>query len=535
MTSGPEFRRTLCGGARAFFPPGRPPVLSPRGAVAASHPLASAEALLALQNGGSAADAAIAAAAVLCVAEPHMTGIGGDAFALIHDPKAPQSPDSPDSPDGAPLALDGSGWLPAGFSAPPGGVIPQTSPLAVTVPGAVAAWEKLHQRFGKLPWPDLLAPAVRLARAGIPVAPRVARDWRRESARVEADADAAAVLLADGRPFRAGETWRNPRLADSLRAIAEDGAAAFYRGAIVRDIIAKLRALGGAHAEGDFAEYHDTGAQSRAPASAPYRRWTVWECPPSGQGLAALLMLRAMEARDFAGMNPTRRTAAFAEICARAYAWRDAEIGDDAPRGDFSAILESALRERFPAEHRDTIYLAAADSSGLVVSFINSLFHPFGGGLLAPRSGILLHNRGAAFSPGAGSGANAPGPRKRPLHTIIPGMARSPEGDILAFGVMGGQYQAAGHAWFLSNLLDGGMDLQAALDAPRLFAYSPNGRTVQLEPGFSLAARAGLAAAGWDFADLSEPLGGGQAVLRFADGLVLSASDARKDGAALGF
>ena len=540
-----------------IFPPGRRPVRSSHGAVATSHPLASAEALTVLQNGGSAADAAVAAAGVLCVAEPHMTGVGGDAFALARPPDGGGG----GIDESNPIALDGSGWLPAGFSLPgpgpdsdpgPNGSglskIPETSPLAVTVPGAVAAWEKLHRRFGRLPWREVLAPAIRCAREGVPVAPRVARDWRREIARVESDPDAKKLFLKDGKSFEAGEIFSNPRLAESLEEIAQGGAKAFYCGGAARDIVAKLNALGGAHAAADFADFHADGARWRAAAAADYRGWTVWECPPSGQGLAALLMLRAMAARDFAKMNPARRVAAFAEICARAYEWRDAAVGDDSPRGDFSRILESALREKFPAEknsaekfptekipaeHRDTICLAAADSSGLAVSFINSLFHPFGGGIVAPQSGILLHNRGAAFSPS--SAVNAPGPRKRPLHTIIPGMARSPHGDILSFGVMGGNYQAAGHAWLLMNLLDCGMDLQAALDAPRIFAPSPQNRRAQVEPGFSESERSALAEAGWNLVDSSEPLGGGQAVLRFADGTFLSASDSRKDGVALGF
>ena len=464
MTS--KFKTRLCGGSRRFFPPGRPPVVSANGATATSHPLASAEALEALKNGGSAADAAIAAAAILCVAEPHMTGIGGDAFALVGGKNMGDNP----------AALDGSGWLPAGFRLQSGGVA-ETSPQAVTVPGAVAAWEKLHRRFGKLAWRDLLAPAVRAAREGVPLAPRVARDWKSESARTLADEDARKIFLPNGHPPQVGDLHRNPALADALEDVAQNGAAAFYQGGIARDIVSKLRALGGAHAESDFADYYESGARWREPAATEYRGWKIWECPPSGQGLTALLMLRAMRGRNFAAMPPAGRAVAFAEVCRRAYQWRDANIGDNAPDGDFSAILESALRQNFPADgaaHRDTIYLAAADSDGLTVSFINSLFHPFGGGIVAPQSGVLLHNRGASFSPNA-QGPNAPGARKRPLHTIIPGMAASPGGDILSFGVMGGHYQAAGHAWFLMNILDLGADLQSALDAPRLFAFPPEG------------------------------------------------------------
>ena len=521
----PEFKTRLCGNDKSFFPPGRAPVVCGNGAVAASHPVASFVGVDVIRQGGSAADAAVAAAAILCVAEPHMTGIGGDAFALVRECET----------GGEPVALDGSGWLPEKFCA--SGVVSETSPHSVTVPGAVAAWEKLHQRFGKLPWANLLAPAVRAAHDGIPVAPRVARDWRNEKSRVVSDGDARALFLPNGRAPSAGETHRNPALARALSDIARNGARTFYAGDIARDIVRKLNAAGGAHSESDFADYYEGGAEWREPAAAAYREWKVWECPPAGQGLAALLMLRAMEGRDLGNESAEDRAVAFAEICRRAYQWRDANIGDGAPVGEADDILESALRENFSAtgaEHRDTVYLAAVDGGGLCVSFINSLFHPFGSGIVAPQSGILLHNRGAAFSPEMKS-PNAAGPRRRPMHTLAPAMAQSPRGDALVFGVMGGQYQAAGHAWFLTNVLDLQCDLQSALDAPRLFAFPPESPGLRIEPGFSESVRRALTGAGWRLADLTEPLGGGQAVLRFADGVLLAASDARKDGCAAGF
>ena len=519
----PELKSRLCGNDRLFFPPGRPPVVSGNGAIAASHPVASAVGANAIQQGGSAADAAIAAAAILCVAEPHMTGIGGDAFALVRET------------NNEPVALDGSGWLPEKFCASE--PVSETSPHSVTIPGAVAAWEKLHRRFGKLPWASLFTPAIRAAHDGIPVAPRVARDWRNEKDRVLSDADAKALFLPNGQAPSAGEPHRNPALARALNDIAQNGARAFYAGDIAQDIVSKLNAAGGAHLESDFADYYESGAQWREPMAAAYREWKVWECPPSGQGLAALLMLRAMEKHNLQNETPENRAVVFAEICRRAYQWRDANIGDNAPKGSADDILESALRENFPAtgaEHRDTVYLAVVDGDGLCVSFINSLFHPFGSGIVAPKNGILLHNRGAAFSPDM-KNPNAPAPRKRPMHTLIPAMAQSPQGDTLAFGVMGGQYQAAGHAWFLMNVLDLQHDLQSALDAPRLFAFPPEHPELRIEPGFSESVRRALTNSGWRLTDLIEPLGGGQAVLRFADGVLLSASDARKDGCALGF
>ena len=539
-------KSSACGSGKSFFGPGRAPVLAAHAAVATSHPLAAAEALSVLKNNGSAADAAITAAAMLCVAEPHMTGIGGDAFALAGFRKTNNGTETP-------VALDGSGWLPAGFSLSQGDSgIGETSPLSVTVPGAIAAWEKLHQRFGKVPWKELLAPAVAAARIGIPVAPRVARDWKNESARVQSDPDAAALYLPDGKAPNIGDLHRNPKLADALESVAQDGARAFYVGDIAHDIVGKLNSLGASHSASDFAEYLQDGAQWRTPVATDYRGWKVWECPPAGQGLAALLMLRAMREHDFAAMNESERAKVFASICRRAYQWRDENIGDNAPAGNLNEVLENAARECFPkpgpesesesqvqprrrgAEHRDTVCVVAMDADGLAVSLLNSLFHPFGSGIVAPQSGTLLHNRGASFSPNPRS-PNTPSPRKRPLHTLIPALAENANGDALAFGVMGGQYQAAGHAWFLTNLLDLQVDLQSALDAPRMFCYPPESDALQLEPGFAETTRKALCDAGWKLATAESPMGGGQAALRFADGTLAAASDPRKDGVALGF
>ena len=531
---------------RDFFLPGRSPVYAVTAAAATSHPLASAEALSVLRAGGSAADAAIAACAVQCVLEPHMTGIGGDCFALVKPP------------DKAPLALNASGWTPQALT--PDWLeknniaeLAETSALTVTIPGAVAGWQQLHRRYGRLPWRGLFQAAVHYAENGYPVAARVADDWARHADRLRRDAAAAAVLLPGGKAPAAGSRQRQPALAATLKQIAADKGESFYRGAIAQELVTKLNQNGAPHTTDDFAAYRP---QWQEAIYADFRGWKVWECPPNGQGIAALLMLALMnedapaplaetgeageagEARDAVVQRFVRFATRFADITRYAYRWRDAAVGDSAD--NWIELLREAKQRAVesltppaasppPAEHKDTVYLSVIDGSGLAVSFINSLFHPFGSGLLAADSGILLHNRGLSFSLLRGQ-ANSLDGRKRPLHTIIPAIAEGPAGEVLSFGVMGGHYQAAGQAWFLSQLLDGGCDLQQALDAPRLFNYPD---TLQVEK--TLPLQSALADAGYTVTLSEEPIGGGQAVMRLADGTFVAASDQRKDGMAVGF
>ena len=516
------------GGGRDFFAAARAPVLAHRGACATSHPLATAEAMRILQNGGTAADAAIAAGAVQCVVEPHMTGLGGDCFALIK--KSPSEP---------PLALNGSGWTPQKLSltAVQRDGINEFSPHAVTVPGAVAAWRELHARFGQLPWRRLFITAEHYARDGFAVAARVAQDWRREEARLK-QSNAAAVFLPHGRAPAAGDIFRLPALADTLRTIGADGGESFYQGDAARDMVAVLRAGGGAHELSDFADFAAGGATWVSPIAGNYRGWRVWECPPNGQGVVALLMLAAMDGALPAAEEPA--AAFFADITRRAYAWRDETLGEHT-RKDWAAFFAeqgAALRTAAPPSamppdsagvHKDTVYIAAIDGNGMAVSFINSIFYPFGSGILAPTSGVLLQNRGLSLSLLPHS-PNVIAVRKRPLHTIIPAIAEQ-DGDTLVFGIMGGHYQAAGQAWFLSKLLDDGADLQTAMDAPRFFAYPDK---VQIEPSFAATAMDFLRRRGYSLAVCEQPLGGGQAILRRADGLLVAVSDSRKDGMAAG-
>ncbi|WP_246518632.1 gamma-glutamyltransferase family protein, partial [Ancylobacter lacus] len=439
-----------------FFGPRRAPVVSGEAMVATSHPLSSAAGLEMLAAGGSAVDAALAAVAVQCVVDPHMTGIGGDAF-VLYAPK-----------DGPTVALNGSGRAPAGASvaalAAAGviGEIPRTSAHAVTVPGAVSAWTRLHADHGRLELGRVLARAIGYAREGYPVAPRVAFDWAGEAAIVAQDPHAAALFQPGGRVPVAGDRHAQPRLGDRLEAIARGGARAFYEGPVAAAMVAHLRSLGGLHTEEDFA----AGAQAAfytAPIAADYRGVTVEECPPNGQGLAALMLLGILSRFDLgAGMAPADRVHLHAEASKLVYHHRDALIADPAAMGvGVEELLAPATldtlagridmgRAGVPAlwsepEHRDTVYVCAVDRDGNMVSFINSIFHAFGSTRLDPVSGVLFHSRGSQFRLIEGH-PNAIEPNKRPLHTIIPGLLRKDGAGLGVFGVMGGQYQAAGHA-----------------------------------------------------------------------------------------
>jgi len=527
---------------RDFFRPGRSPVLCRKAAIATSHPLATAAGLEILAQGGNAVDAAIAAVAVQSVVDPLMTGIGGDCFALY----APAN--------GEAVALNGSGRAPKaatvarltdlGLTE-----IPQTSPHAVTVPGAVSAWTKLHARFGSLPLELLFARAVSYAEDGFAVTPRVAWDWERNAPLIGADEGGRALFLKNGRPPRAGETWAQPKLGARLREIARDGARAFYLGATAESLVRRLNALGGLHTLEDFADGMDA-AEFVAPISAPYRGFEVVECPPNGQGVAALMILRLLEGFDLgAGVSAADRIHLHAEATKLAYLHRDALVGDPATSGNAVAAMladdhVAALRRRIDPgharppvlwdepEHKDTVYLCAVDADGNAVSFINSIFHGFGSTRADPGTGILLHSRGSSFRLIEGH-PNAIAPRKRPLHTIIPGLLRRNGRTVMPFGVMGGHYQAAGHAAFLSGVLDRGLDVQAAIDAPRSFAFNS---VLEVEPAVDEATRAELARRGHAVAVAKLPIGGGQAIARDpGTGVLWCGSDPRKDGCALGF
>lgn len=525
---------------RDFELPNRSAALAGNAMAATSHPLATLTALEVLRAGGNAVDAAIAATAVLCVAEPHMTGIGGDCFVLYSKEGAP------------PLALNGSGRAPMKasaewYAANKISEIDPASPHAVTVPGAVDAWCRLHADHGTKEMAELFAPAIRLAEEGYVVTPRVAADFAACFPKQAVDPDAARIFAPGGKPVALGETLRQPALAATLKRIAQEGRAGFYEGPVAQEIVAKLNRLGGLHSLEDFAAQK---CDYVAPISAPYRGHLVYECPPNGQGLAALMILRSLEGYDLGGgtLGEADRIHLLAEAVKAAYRARDAFIAD--PRFapfDVAGFLSDAHAERVRSKislarasesvewegvvHKDTVYFCIVDRDGNAISFINSLFHEFGSGILAPQSGVMLHNRGLGFRLDP-KHPNAIAPGKRPLHTIIPGMLARDGQIVMPFGVMGGAYQACGHAHLLTQMLDRGLDPQAAAETPRSFAFDG---FLQVESTIPEAVRRDLAGRGHRLVP-GGALGGCQAIwIDRARGVLVGGSDPRKDGCALGY
>jgi gamma-glutamyltranspeptidase/glutathione hydrolase len=527
---------------RDFQFAGRSPVRTTEAMVATSHPLASAAALEILRDGGNAIDAAITAAAVLAVVEPQSTGIGGDCW-VLYVPKG----------EGEVIAYNGSGRAPKaatldwyqeqGFSQ-----IPSRGPHAVTVPGAIDAWCRLSADHGRTPFERLLAPAIRCAEQGYVVADRIALDWRDEEAMLAKDPAAARVLLPGGRAPKVGDVHRQAELGRTLRLIAEQGRSAFYEGEIAEDMVNHLKRFGGLHALEDFAS---AAGEYVTPIKTNYRGADIWQMPPNNQGLTALIMLNILSGFDLAQLDPLSAARLHLEIESGrlAYQIRNALLADlSAMTASVETLLsadyavglrrhidpERAQKDLPPVtmEPADTVYLSVVDRDRNAVSFINSTYQSFGSGLVAPKSGVVLQNRGASFRIDPAH-PNRIAPGKRPLHTIMPGMAMR-DGRVLApFGVMGGDYQPFGNVHVLCNMLDYGMDPQAAIDLPRVF-YQSGAATV--ERSVPTAAIQGLQTRGHKVEIAEDPLGGGQAILiDWQKGTLTGGSDPRKDGCALGY
>ena len=526
---------------RDFHQPRRSAAMAGEAMAATSHPMATLTALDVLRSGGNAVDAAIAASAALCVAEPNMTGIGGDCF-VLYSPKA-----------GKPLALNGSGRAPMkatvewyvanGFTE-----IANDSPHAVTVPGAIDAWFTLLADHGTKDMAELLAPAIALADSGIIITPRVAYDFKLGTAKAAKDPHTARMLMREGSLPTVGERLRLPALAATFKRIAREGRQGFYEGPVAADIVRRLNDLGGLHTLEDFAGQRSEYVE---PISGPYRGHDIVECPPNGQGLAALMILRTLEGFDLSpeGLGEADRIHVLAEATKAAYRARDAFFGDPrqvrVPIENFlSDAYTETVRRRIDMsrasdpvlwdepEHKDTIYLSIVDRDRNAISFINSLFHDFGCGITAPESGVLLHSRGSMFRTIPGH-PNAIAPRKRPLHTIIPGMMMKDGRAVMPFGVMGGNYQACGHATVLSRMLDEGLDPQQAAEAPRSFAFDG---VLQLESTISREVEVDLARRGHKIERVIKPLGGCQAIyIDHRLGVLIGGSEPRKDGLALGY
>ena len=523
---------------------GRSIVYAPRGAVAASQPLASTAGLEILLEGGNAIDAAVASAAVLNVTEPHMTGIGGDMFAILWSAK-----------EGRLVGLDASGR--AGSLISPEVLrergherMPGSGAETVTVPGALSGWAALLDRYGTMTLAEVLRPAIRIAEEGFPVTPIIARQWRAASDELRRNAGAAATFLVDEeRSPEPGEWFSNPDLAHSFRMIAEEGPSAFYGGRLGQRVVAGLRELGGFLTMEDLQNHEPEWVD---PISVTFRGSTIWELPPSGQGVAALQMMKMLEPFDLEDMGHNSPEYLHLLIEAKKLAYADLAryVAD---RDHMAVPVESLLSDEYIARRRaeidptkaaarpgpgaaatqsETIYLSAADSDGNMISLINSLYSQFGSRIVVPGTGIALQNRGAGFTLDDDH-PNQVAAGKRPFHTIIPGFVTKDGQPWMAFGLMGGLMQPQGHTQFLLNMLVFGMDAQAAIDAARFRHVS--GMSVAVEAAVPEDVRKALEALGHEVVERStDSFGGAQAVVRLTRGWA-AGSDPRKDGIAVGY
>jgi len=528
---------------RDFERPGRSEALGTSGMAATSHPLATLTALDVMRSGGNAVDAAVAAAALLGVVEPTQTGIGGDCFVLLMR-----------GGRGKVIGINGSGWAPAAASLDrfeqlgiPS--IATESAHAVTIPGAVATWARLIEDHGTRELGSLLQPAIAAAESGYPLTERVARDWSKQTDKLRRNRESAETFLFDGFAPTQGTIHRQPKLARALRSIAQEGAATFYDGWIARDMVATLSALGGLHTLDDFSAYQPEYVD---PICGAYRGFTLWQCPPNGQGLTTLIMAATLDGIDFRQWNPhaAERYHYLAEAARQAYADRDAFIGDprvssvpietllSAERAAYRrALINPKLRRRDVApvpipDHRDTTFISVVDRDRNAVAFINSIFDDFGSGITTAESGIIFHNRAGGFVLER-SHPNTIAGRKRPMQTIIPAMLIKDGKAMMAFGVTGGHFQPIGQMQILSNILDYGMGIQAAIDEPRIFA---RGDAFDVEGTVADDAIAGLRERGHPIKRAENPLGTAQAIwIDWDRGLLMGGADGRRDGIALGW
>ena len=524
--------------------PGRSPILSTNGMAATSHPLSSQVAIDVLKAGGNAMDGAIAACAVQCVVEPGSTGIGGDCFALFAKGGTNNV-----------VAYNGSGRAPAAATleklAELGVTeLERTSPHSVIIPGAVDAWAQLNTDHGKMPLGELLQPAIDYARNGFPISPRVHTDFQSNLDHLKSNKNLAATFLVDGEVPAIGSVQYNRGLADAFEIIATEGRDAFYKGELADEMVNTLNAEGGLHTLEDFAEAKGTYEKT---ITTTFRGNTIHECPPQGQGVIALLMLNMMEKADAnSDLLSVERIHQELETCRRGYASRGIYLADptqsDIPvdgllSEEYAAQLRADIdpnQSRHPSDalklkpHQDTVYISVVDKDRNACSFINTMFWGWGSGITTNKHNIVLTNRGEGFVLEKGH-PNCIAPRKRPLHTIIPGMVERDGKITMSFGVMGGEYQAMGHLQFLTRVFDYGMDVQEAQDAPR-WMVDPFTGEVEIEAVVPDEVVNKLRAMGHKINRASAPIGGSQAiVIDWENGVLIGGSDPRKDGCAIGF
>jgi gamma-glutamyltranspeptidase/glutathione hydrolase len=529
---------------------GRSKIATKYGIVAASQPLAARAGVQVLERGGNAVDAAIATNAVMGLVEPHNNGIGGDLFVIYYEART-----------GKLYGLNSGGWAPSGLTPEilkAKGLLrmPSTGIYSVTVPGAVAGWEALRSRFGKLPLADLLAPAIFYAEDGFPVTDVISEAWARQVNKLAADPNAAKVYLVNGRAPKAGEVFRNPLLAESLRLVANQGPGGFYEGRTADAILAVSREKGGTMTAADLKEFKPEWVE---PISTTYRGWTVHELPPNTQGIAALMMLNLMERYPLAeyGLHSAKALHVMIEAKKLAYADMLRYVAD--PRFSKVPVLPMLSKEHAASRARlinqakaacavepsaldglttspggDTIYLSVVDKDGNIVSLIQSLYSSFGSGVVPANTGFMLHNRGALFTLEQGH-PNLLAPRKRPLHTIIPAFMEKADVKI-GFGIMGGFNQAQAHAQFVAAIADFGLDVQQALEAGRFTKGTFTGCDVDVEALVPESTRRELAALGHVIRTVqprSGDFGYGQAVMSNGQGVHFAGSEPRHDGEAI--
>lgn len=527
------------------YPSRRSPVVARRGAVSTSHPLAAQAGLRMLMEGGNAIDAAVATAAALAVVQPPSNGIGGDAFALVWDGDKLHGLNASGR---APRALTPEVFARQGLSE-----VPQDGWLAVTVPGAVSGWVALLERFGTMPLEHVLGPAIEYAEQGYPVQPIVSYLWKNAEERFGSSpefADFQRVFFPGGRAPRAGEMFRMPQLGRSLRLIGESRGEAFYRGELAEAMAAYAARTGGYLTVEDLAAHEPEWVE---PISTEYRGYRLWEIPPNGQGIVALMTLNILEGVDVPGMGHRSAEELHWTVEALKLAFADAYryVADPGRvpvpvAGMLDKTYAASRRELLRAdralenpspglfEEGDTVYLCTADAEGRMVSFIQSTFLGFGSGVVDPETGVHFQNRGHGFTLAEGH-PNRLEPGKRPFHTIIPGFITKDGVPLAAFGVMGGDMQAQGHVQVFTAMVDHGLQPQAALDAPRVRVRSDG--EVCVEPGVPVETVRRLAAWGHrvridhDIAGF----GGGKMIWRDPDsGVLIVGTEPRQDGAAVG-
>ena len=533
----------------------RSPVLATDAMAATSQPLATQVALDVMKNGGNAIDAAIAANAMLGLVEPTGNGIGGDIFAIVWDAKTKQL-----------YGLNGSGRSPKSLSRQwfvDNGheKIPSHGPLPVSVPGAVDGWFMLHDRFGKLPMSDVLRPTIAYAEKGFPVTQLIAYYWNRSVPLLSKYPGFTEQYTLNGMAPKAGEIWQNQGLANTLKALSKDGRDAFYKGEIARTIGTYMQANGG------FLSYEDLASHQGEwidPVSTNYRGYDVWELPPNGQGIAALQILNIMEQHDLSKMSydsadyvhlfteakkvvfedrakyyadPEFNQIPVAALISKSYAKKRAALIDLEKAGKHYPAGNPALGRG------DTIYLTTADKEGNMVSLIQSNYRGMGSGMTPPGLGFILQDRGEMFSLKAGHFNEFEG-GKRPFHTIIPAFVTKDNKPWMSFGLMGGAMQPQGHAQIIINMVDFGMDIQAAGDAPRIHHTGSSeptdemmndGGILNLETGFPYSTIRALMRKGHRIQFANGPYGGYQAIMKAENGVYWGASESRKDGHAAGY